>query len=261
MFQPTDSYPSHCKLYNSAFFRIERTGSPAGGPARSLLPVRHGCPHPHSPGLIRDGQSPAGLYKTGMLSHEQPFAQSVNRCSILVIHPPAPAPARHNHMCHAPTASQRLRRTGRFAPTRIARHPCRAPPLSHSFSPPGWSGASRPRLRRPAIPPPTPTSAHGTPLAAPSAKSVSRPGSTGALPTVHSPLHLSGSAPCFSASPACQIDSLVPAVANPRLDRSWTPTRIRGRRLGFKFVGFRPSCPRRSVRTVLPPAACPSHVT
>ena len=35
------------------FFRIERTGPPGGGPARSILPVRVHIPR--TPGLIRDG--------------------------------------------------------------------------------------------------------------------------------------------------------------------------------------------------------------
>jgi hypothetical protein len=213
------------------FFRIERTGPPGGGPARSFLPVR--CPHPSHSRLVPGRASRDHTrwpFIGPAIPSRLPFAQSrgiVSRSSW--IYPPAPAkgqtPPRATRS-YVPR-SQRLRRR-RFAPsTRIARHPCLAPSLSLTASHPrvGTGNVSRPLLRvGPAIPPPTPTPAHGThcpPLGRAAAKRLRRERlRRERLRRNQCPARLFGSSAectfpsptlrfcslCFSALPACQID-------------------------------------------------------
>jgi hypothetical protein len=223
------------------FFLIERTGPPGGGPARFLFPVR--CPHPsHSrpdPGRGISCSHPPACYKPCDPFTSSPFCAIPRHRISIVVDIPARAGQRPDAFPRdtltratlpaAPPQALRAIRTDRSTP------PSCSVPLPHSFSPSGWNGEciSRPMMRvGPAIPPPTPTPAHGTrcpPLgraAASASGAISvLPDFSVSLPSVHSPLHrgLSDSAPLFSALPACQIDQLVPTVANPRQDRSWTP--------------------------------------
>ena len=195
------------------FFRIERTGPPGGGPARSLRSVP--CPHPHTfpawPGTGNLCLCLAGPFIFGAPLQPIAFARStcVNRPSWK--YPPAPALSRTPPRATRSRVprSQRLRRR-RFAPFHTDRSTplsCSVPLLTASHPRVGAGNVSRPLLRvGPAIPPPTPTPAHGThcpPIRAYGASAFGAisvpPDLSGPLPSVHSPLHLSDSALSVSA--------------------------------------------------------------
>jgi hypothetical protein len=130
----------------------------------------------------------------------------------------------------------------------------------------------------PAIPPPTPTPAHGThcpPIGRFAAASAAASGPGASAPSAHaaSPHQcparfLSGPYIPLSTSPiqvplpvqrvACLPNRSDGACRSPRPAVTVVANLNPGRTdHGRRFVGFRRSCARRSVRTALPPAACP----
>jgi hypothetical protein len=151
------------------FFLIERTGPPGGGTARYILPVR--CPHPSHSWLGPTGRSlhqRSWLYNQSLIELRSlcVFTRVVIRSSWNT----RPRwlwarrlPARHAHTCHAPSgfAAGASRHS-----TRTDRRPCLSLRLSLSIaSHPrvGSGNVSRPPLRvGPAIPPQSPTTAHGS---------------------------------------------------------------------------------------------------
>ncbi len=210
------------------FFRIERTGPPGGGPARSLLPVPYPHPLMFRAAVIRDGLRPAGLYIPARLVTSS-LLRVVSRPSWK--YPPGPAKSRTPPRATRSRVprSQRLRPgRRRFAPFHTDRSTplsCSVPQALLTASHPrvGAGNVSRPRLR-------VGPAAHGT-HCLPVATSSSRPAPSaleptalrlrrisparlsGPLPSVHSPLHLSDSAPSVfsgfklpATGSACQID-------------------------------------------------------
>ena len=169
---------------------------------------------PHVPGLARDGQS-VFVSRRPLYIRRAPATDCLcafHVCqSTLVEIPPAPALSRTPPRATRSRVprSQRLRRR-RFAPFHTDRSTplsCSVPLLTASHPRVGAGNVSRPLLRvGPAIPPPTPTPAHGThcpPIRAYGASAFGAisvpPDLSGPLPSVHSPLHLSDSALSVSA--------------------------------------------------------------
>ena len=128
-------------------------------------------------------------------------------------------PARHAHACHAPSGSAAGASRPPLRPpdTRcLAQSP--SPTASHPRV--GTGNASRPRLRvGPAIPPPTPTPAHGTHCPPFGRFAASAFGASGSAASVSRPI-IGFSAECAFPSPPVRFCSSVQRVACPQPAKS-----------------------------------------
>ena len=190
------------------FFRIERTGPPGGGPARSFLPDP--CPHPsHFPARLRVRR----LYNPAHHATRQPLRDhlrsSFDPCDTPTRAGHGPAPSRATRSRVPRSQRLRRRRDARHASRRrrlapITRTDTRASlrlRLPRSLSPSGWNGEciAAYAARRPGEPATDPHTAHGTPcppLAAFAAKRLRR-----------ARLAASGSRPIFGSFAECAFPS------------------------------------------------------